>query len=294
MSDNTAHRQTPCPIWVWLVLLAGLVLLFLVYNHATSKKALWIQQDINERTTQNMRDQADLSGVLITTDGRDINLSGEVSSNEALKHAEQIAKSTAGVRMVMNQITVADAATETKKDETLTASAEQSGAPKPVEFLAKVEAMPEEFSPLEEAENNRVDDEHAPSEKQTISSSQTQAAQEKLKQLDFSNITFEKNSSTLTESAKSTLAHVASTLKDNPAVNIRVDGHTDSSGRPELNLKISQQRAQSVLDYLIDAGIDESRINANGFGDQFPIAPNDTKAGRIKNRRIEIKVENGE
>lgn len=75
---------------------------------------------------------------------------------------------------------------------------------------------------------------------------------------------------------------------------ISVDGHTDSSGNPEINLTISKQRAKSVFDYLVSAGVDATRIDANGFGDQFPIAPNETKAGRIKNRRIEIKVKNGE
>jgi len=61
-----------------------------------------------------------------------------------------------------------------------------------------------------------------------------------------------------------------------------------------LNLKLSNQRAKSVLNYLVNAGVESTRIEANGYGDQFPIAPNETKAGRIKNRRIEIKVKNGE
>ncbi|MCL4135949.1 UNVERIFIED_CONTAM: hypothetical protein GTU68_032261, partial [Idotea baltica] len=105
---------------------------------------------------------------------------------------------------------------------------------------------------------------------------------------------FEKNSSALTTIAQQTLDSAAKTLLDNPSVTISVGGHTDSSGNPESNLRLSTKRATSVLDYLVSAGVGATRIEANGFGDQFPIAPNETKAGRIKNRRIEIKVKNGE
>ena len=286
MSDNTAQRQAPCPIWVWIVLLLGLVLLFLVYHHATSKKAVWIQQDINERTALKIHNLADLKGVIVNTDGRDVTLSGTVSSTEAVSQAEQIARQVLGTRIITNQISVVEDSRPPKPP----ADSSQSSTPESFKSSAKVEPMPDEFLPLEESvSEGKTNDEHALEKAKA-----EEAAKEQFKQLDFSNITFEKNSAALTDVAKTTLEGVVSALQQNPLVNILVNGHTDSSGRPELNLKISQQRAQSVLEYLVEAGVASNRIKADGFGDQFPIAPNDTKAGRIKNRRIEIKVENGE
>ena len=286
MSDNTAQRQAPCPIWVWIVLLLGLVLLFLVYHNATSKKAVWIQQDINERTALKIHNMADLKSVIVNTDGRDVTLSSTVSSTEAVSQAEQIARQVLGTRIITNQISVVEDSSTSKPP----ADSSQSSTLESFNSSAKVEPLPDEFLPLEESvSEGKSNDEHALEKAQA-----EEAAKEQFKQLDFSNITFEKNSAALTDVAKNTLDGVVSALQQNPLVNILVNGHTDSSGRPELNLKISQQRAQSVLEYLVEAGVASNRIKADGFGDQFPIAPNDTKAGRIKNRRIEIKVENGE
>jgi len=291
MPENTATRQNPCPVWVWLILFIGLALLYLLYNHAIEKKALWIQQDIQTRASQNLQNNAQLMDVTITADGRDITLSGHVSSEQALAEAANLARQTVGARLITNQLVISDASATT----TAKADVEQIPAtlepeitpPEPPKILAKVEPMPEEFAPLEETEL---------AQQKTAHSEITQAeiAQEKFSQLDFSNITFQKNSTALTTDAQATLDQVVSALLENPTVNIHVNGHTDSSGNPELNLKLSKQRAQSVFDYLVNAGVNGIRIQANGFGDQFPIAPNDTKAGRIKNRRIEIKVKNGE
>ena len=257
MPENTHNKQSPCSVWIWGLLILGLILLFLLYSRATSEKAQEIQQDIQTRTSQNLLGSEHASAVIATTDGRDVTLKGVVDNQQAMITAEKIARQTAGVRQVNNQISV---------------SMQE----------ASVEAMPEEFAPLED-EVIQTDQETA-----------IEQAQEKFSQLDFSNITFEKNSTALTPIAQQTLDSAAQALLENPSVNISVEGHTDSSGNPELNLKISKQRAESVFNYLVDAGIEATRIEANGFGDQFPIAPNETEAGRIKNRRIEIKVKNGE
>jgi OOP family OmpA-OmpF porin len=68
---------------------------------------------------------------------------------------------------------------------------------------------------------------------------------------------------------------------------IEISGHTDSAGKKAVNKKLSQQRADAVRDYLVSRGIDADRIKAVGYGDEKPIAPNDTSEGRQKNRRIE-------
>ncbi len=283
MPENTQNRQTPCPWWIWAILLLGLMLLILLYSRATSEKAQEIQQDIQTRTAQGLLNSEQTSAISVNTDGRDVTLTGSASNQDARTEAEKIAMRTIGVRRVNNQITVGEyeSNAEPPADRPISTAKLE---PIPAEFpplpalSAKVEPMPEEFAPLEEDETTQA----------------IKIAQKKFSQLDFSNITFEKNSSALTPIAQQTLDSAARTLLENIGVSINVSGHTDSSGSPELNLKLSKQRATSVFNYLVNAGVDATRIKANGFGDQFPIAPNETKAGRIKNRRIEIKVINGE
>jgi len=300
MPENTEKRQNACPAWIWLVLLLGLALLYFLFQQATTKKANWIQEDIQSRVTQNLQNTSGLSQVVALTDGRDVTLTGEVSNQEELSKAEQIAKQTYGARLVINQLNIGDVLSpatepvvELQPNESISEANEISSETTPT-LEAKIEPMPEEFPPLEEelAEKAEADNPAAETEEPTVS--QAAIIEEKLSQLDFSSITFEKNSSALTDNAKNTLNDAAKTLLEHPNVNIRIEGHTDTSGNPEINLKLSKQRAQSVLNYFVDAGIENSRLEADGFGDQFPIAPNDTKAGRIKNRRIEIKVKNGE
>jgi len=87
------------------------------------------------------------------------------------------------------------------------------------------------------------------------------------------------------------LDQVALVLKANSQIeNIRVEGHTDSVGSEAGNLKLSQGRAKSVMEYLVKAGVDAGRLTSDGFGDGQPIAPNDTKDGRAKNRRVEFVI----
>jgi len=89
------------------------------------------------------------------------------------------------------------------------------------------------------------------------------------------------------------LQTVVQILKDNPTFKIKVEGHTDSTGKHDMNMTLSDNRAASVATYLKTiGGIDESRITSEGFGPDRPIAPNKTTAGRAKNRRVEMHLRN--
>ncbi|CAM1352211.1 OmpA family protein [Tenacibaculum halocynthiae] len=80
-------------------------------------------------------------------------------------------------------------------------------------------------------------------------------------------------------------------MKEYPKANFSIQGHTDSQGRAANNLKLSERRAKAVLDYLINkAGIPANRLTSAGFGEDYPIADNKTRAGRAQNRRVEIKL----
>jgi len=109
-------------------------------------------------------------------------------------------------------------------------------------------------------------------------------------------VKFEYDSAKLTLNAEKILDEVAQTLKDSPGFRIELSGHTDSKGADDYNQRLSQSRAESARRYLVNKGIDPSRIEAVGYGESRPIAPNadpdgsDNPEGRAKNRRTEFKV----
>jgi OOP family OmpA-OmpF porin len=86
----------------------------------------------------------------------------------------------------------------------------------------------------------------------------------------------------------SNLDNIESILKINPGLNVRIEGHTDDVGSMKYNIGLSGKRAQAIKDYLVDKGIDPSRITTTGLGYARPIADNDTPEGRALNRRAEI------
>lgn len=105
-------------------------------------------------------------------------------------------------------------------------------------------------------------------------------------------VTFELNSAQLTASALETLRGVAEALRGEPNLRAEIAGHTDSSGADDYNLRLSQQRADSVLTYLASQGIERSRLVARGYGEAQPVADNGSTAGRDRNRRVEFRVLN--
>ncbi len=86
------------------------------------------------------------------------------------------------------------------------------------------------------------------------------------------------------------LDHIAAVLVEFPELKVRVEGHTDSTGRDETNLALSQQRAEAVLEALVARGVAPERLTAAGLGKAKPIASNETQAGRSQNRRVEVYV----
>jgi OmpA-OmpF porin, OOP family len=86
------------------------------------------------------------------------------------------------------------------------------------------------------------------------------------------------------------LARVAEFLVENPDRNVLIEGHTDSTAPDAYNLALSQRRANAVEDFLITQGVDPTRMSSDGYGEQLPIASNDTAAGRQANRRVELVV----
>ena len=86
------------------------------------------------------------------------------------------------------------------------------------------------------------------------------------------------------------LDRVVKLLNENPAIEIEMSAHTDSRGADDYNLKLSDNRAKSVMDYIVSKGIAASRITSKGYGETKPVATNDTDEGRQLNRRVEFKI----
>lgn len=103
---------------------------------------------------------------------------------------------------------------------------------------------------------------------------------------------FATDSYTLTDKEKEDLDNLVKLLKKKKKKNIRIDGYTDSTGTVQYNNVLSENRANSVKDYLEKGGIDSSRMTAKGFGQTNPVADNKTAEGRQKNRRVEIIILN--
>jgi OOP family OmpA-OmpF porin len=72
---------------------------------------------------------------------------------------------------------------------------------------------------------------------------------------------------------------------------VQVQGHTDNRGDPAANLELSQRRAESVVQWLINAGVESSRLEAKGYGDTRPLVPNLTPANRARNRRVQFMIQ---
>jgi outer membrane protein OmpA-like peptidoglycan-associated protein len=106
-------------------------------------------------------------------------------------------------------------------------------------------------------------------------------------------ILFDVNQSTLKDDAELVIAKLAGILLIMQDLNLRVEGHTDSTGSDAYNQRLSEQRAQSVYDFLFAQGIEAHRMKAVGYGPTRPIADNATTEGRSKNRRVEIVISEG-
>lgn len=106
----------------------------------------------------------------------------------------------------------------------------------------------------------------------------------------MSGIQFETGKAVIIKKSYPILDEIAKVFIDNPTYIIEVQGHTDNVGKADVNLYLSEKRAQAVRDYLVKKGVDASRMTAHGYGSTMPIDDNSTKAGRAKNRRVEFKI----
>jgi outer membrane protein OmpA-like peptidoglycan-associated protein len=106
----------------------------------------------------------------------------------------------------------------------------------------------------------------------------------------FDRLLFDTNSATLAPRSQEQLGNIAKILEAYPSVRIKIGGYTDNTGSPEANLKLSQDRAASVRNELVRLGVAANRLEAEGYGQEHPVASNATEEGRAQNRRIAMRV----
>ena len=102
---------------------------------------------------------------------------------------------------------------------------------------------------------------------------------------------FDFNKANIRPGDAAVLDEAASTLKANPDVDFDVNGYCDAIGGEEYNLRLSDRRANAVVDYLVKDGVNESRLHPHGYGKTDFVATNDTAEGRAQNRRVELVPE---
>jgi OOP family OmpA-OmpF porin len=111
----------------------------------------------------------------------------------------------------------------------------------------------------------------------------------KIEQIVAADVIFKSNSANLTKNSYPAIKELADSLKTNPDLNLLIEGHTDNQGGAEYNMKLSEERANTVKNQLIQFGIPDKRIEVKAFGDSQPVGSNKTTDGRALNRRVVFK-----
>ncbi len=108
--------------------------------------------------------------------------------------------------------------------------------------------------------------------------------------VNLQDVLFDTGKYTLKSPAQLALARISGIVVSHPGLNLQIEGYTDSTGTMELNQKLSEKRANAVRDFLLNQGVNTNNMTAMGYGPNYPVAANDTTAGRKLNRRVELVI----
>jgi len=108
--------------------------------------------------------------------------------------------------------------------------------------------------------------------------------------VNMQDVLFDTGKYTLKEPAREALAKISGIVISHPGLNLQIEGYTDSTGSDELNQRLSEQRADTVRDYLLGQGVNPQNMTALGYGKSYPVASNSTSEGRKLNRRVELVI----
>jgi outer membrane protein OmpA-like peptidoglycan-associated protein len=229
-----------------------------------------------------------------------------MTSREAAQKAEDSRIITARREREIAMQNAKDAAAEAERQQRLAEQqAQQDAARRADAERAKAEADAARAQAALEAEKARQAAEEAQRLRAQAEQEKNVIRQQMLQQLNtimetretarglimnMSDVLFDFGKYSLKSDAREKLAKTAGIVLGHPGLSLQIEGYTDNVGSDEYNLKLSQQRADAVRDFLISQGIQPGSVTARGFGKTNPIAPNDTAQGRQKNRRVQIVV----
>lgn len=237
---------------------------------------------------------AGIQGITATANGSTVVLTGS-TPDEATKAAAQAAvEALAGVEIVDNQIVIAAARDINAEANAALASAGILGVTAVVEgdvaTLTGQAANGEQRLAAELAMLNIAGIESVVNQI-TLPPTPAEILTGTVNDIVLANpIQFSTGSADIRSESQPILDQVAQVLAANPNGAVEVGGHTDSDGGADGNRELSQERAQSVVDYLVSKGVDPARLSAVGYGEDAPLVPNDSGDNKRKNRRIEFKV----
>lgn len=237
---------------------------------------------------------AGIQGITATANGSTVVLTGSTPDEATKTAAQAVVEAVAGVELVDNQITIAaerdinaeaNAALASVGILGVTATVEGDVATLTGEAANGEQRLAAELAMLNiagiESVVNQVTLPPTPAEILTGTVNDIVLANP---------IQFSTGSADIRSESQPILDQVAQVLAANPNGAVEVGGHTDSDGGADGNRELSQNRAQSVVDYLVSKGVDPARLSAVGYGEDAPLVPNDSGDNKRKNRRIEFKV----
>ncbi|MFJ3408377.1 OmpA family protein [Promicromonospora sp. NPDC090134] len=232
---------------------------------------------------------AGLDGVDVAFAGRDADVTAPTDA-EALAAADVVGE-VEGVRasaaygpdgLVSSEAAAAETATE--EDTATEASPEATASPEPTATPSDDETAGDD------AAGDAADAEEKDEPKREPTREEREKAQEDL--VEIPNITFVTDSARLTKDGRKVVQEAAEVLAEHPEVEVRVEGHTDSVGTEAHNQRLSERRAEAVVDELVEQGVDRDRLTWKGFGESTPLVVPRTFADLEKNRRVEFDVTN--
>lgn len=253
-----------------------------------------IESDLTERA-QGALSAVGLDGVDVEVTGRDADVTAR-SDADALAAAD-VVRAVEGIRVAeaygpdgpasADAGPAEDAASPSVSEETAAGDASDAASPEAVASPAATDTSSDAGS-ADDAEDRtdgkKGDDERRPTREER------EEAQEDL--VEIPNITFVTDSAQLTKHGRQVVRGAAEVLQEHPDVEVRIEGHTDSVGTDAHNRRLSERRADEVLDRLVSLGVERDRLTSKGFGEEDPLVVPRTFADLEKNRRVEFIVVN--
>ena len=254
----------------WLLWIAFAVTQAALVLSCVLTKAPAIEADLRRKAEQALEAQGVDLGDGLLVDGRDAWLSGVVDSEDSKARAAEALAHVSGLRAVHDLLKTGGRAIAPPVDPPAHEATAKASIPEPVAEIAKPAsgpAMPGGGAAHGEAQRS-IDD---------VVAGRV--------------VEFAPGSARLTANGAALVDELAGVLQRYPGVGFEIGGHTDSQGTSRNNLEMSRRRAEAVRTRLVEAGVSAGRLTAKGYGEDRPVADNRTRAGREKNRRVELTVQ---